>query len=451
MQKIFLTEPYLLTLKPSSEMNVVWIQRERTDGRVEYGKTEMLGQCIHAKCYEITGLKLPLSGKEYAENPEDNPSMPLWQYIAKIEDLEPGEKIFYRCTSENQYTQIYHFHTAPASGEDFRFAQMSDLQGMPHCDESVHSIGCKRIDFILYSGDAASVSWRAEHWFDLHEEWQDANLVKNAFFPCMQQQNGAQLMQFVPTFICPGNHEIDDYRCCKDKGISLEDRNWNWSIFMQLFRPLYPDTDTTLNGRRWYSVDYGDMHIVSLSINRCFEWGAYEYPGWRIYDSIDENSPQINWLKQDLYNAKTKFRWVIQHWHLLNKGEDVQPNLCNPVVQGGCISYPEDNGKMLMDIYETGRVNAVSYGHSHVYERYFAQGVHYIEAAYLSICYREENARIHPSGLLPVVEDNSKRSFLIVDRCAGGLFASGYYVGTVPELFDEYQIADETGCSVPPQ
>ncbi len=28
----FLSEPYLLTLKPSTEMNVVWIQKEKTDG-----------------------------------------------------------------------------------------------------------------------------------------------------------------------------------------------------------------------------------------------------------------------------------------------------------------------------------------------------------------------------------------------------------------------------------
>lgn len=449
MKTIFLTQPYLLTLQPSTEMNIVWIQREPIEGLVEYGKTEKLEQSIPATCFKITGLRQPSSESGYAKNPEDNPMMPVWQCIAKIEGLEPGERIFYRCAVNDQYTQVYHFHTAPTAGDSFRFAQVSDLQGILPCDESVYRIGCKKPDFILYSGDVASISWRADQWFDLQESWQDLNQVKKAFFPCMQQ-NGAQLMQYAPTFICPGNHEMDDYRCCKDKTFSLDDRNWNWSIFMQIFRPLYQDTDTTLSGKRWYSVDYGDMHIVSLSVNRCSEWGAYEYPGWRMYDSIAPESPQIKWLKQDLSNSKTKFKWVIQHWHLLNKGEDVQPNLCDPMVEDGRVSYPKDYGKILMDIYEAGGVNAVSYGHSHVYERYYAQEVHYIEAAYLSICYREKNAKVHPSGLLPVVEDNSRRSFLIVERREGGLFASGYYVGDVPELFDYYQIADEVGCSVAP-
>ena len=102
-----------------------------------------------------------------------------------------------------------------------------------------------------------------------------------------------------------------------------------------------------------------------------------------------------------------------------------------------------------MDIYENGGVNAVSYGHSHVYERYYVNGTHYIEAAYMCICYRLGNEKSHPSGYLPVVEDYSQRSFLIVERKAGGLFATGYYANEMQDVFDEYQIADENGCSVP--
>ena len=103
-----------------------------------------------------------------------------------------------------------------------------------------------------------------------------------------------------------------------------------------------------------------------------------------------------------------------------------------------------------MDTYEKYGVNAVSFGHSHVYERYFAKNAHYIEAAYLSICFRRGEAEPHPSGLLPVVEDNSQRSFLVLERNAEGIFATGYYADEVQE-FDRYQIADADGRSVPPQ
>ena len=267
-------------------------------------------------------------------------------------------------------------------------------------------------------------------------------------------------MQYCPLFICPGNHEMDDVRVGRRKEIAADDSYWNWSIYMQLFRPLYEDTDTSLTGKRWYSADYGDLHIVSLSVQRFARWSAYDAPGWRLADSIAPGSPQIMWLEKDLERSKAKFKWVILHWHLLNKGDDVQPLLCQPVIDAdGSVSYPHDHGEYLLDLFEAGSLNAASYGHSHVYERYFAKGAHYIEAANFAICYREEDAPIHPSGRLPIVEDNSRNSFLIVDRREGGLFGTGYYLGQMDDgakvndgddlrIFDRYQIADEDGISV---
>ncbi len=102
-----------------------------------------------------------------------------------------------------------------------------------------------------------------------------------------------------------------------------------------------------------------------------------------------------------------------------------------PVLDGkGGASYPHDHGGELMDLYQKGGVNAVSFGHSHVYERYFTKDAHYIEAAYMSICFRREGALPHPSGLLPIVENNSARSFIIVERNENGLSATGYFAET---------------------
>lgn len=447
----FVTQPYLLSMKPASEMQIVWIQRTPVEGFVEYGCSHALGRCVKAVCYELTGLRGPASNQGYSEHKEENPPLQLWQCIAKIIGLNPGERVYYRCQSGQESTKVYHFHAAPLPGKPYRFAQISDLQGFDPCEETVYHIGCTRPDFLLYSGDAIFHSWRADQWFDLGEPWQDVDSRKRAFFPCMQQENGARLMQYCPLFFCPGNHEWDDMRLGTDKEYSQVDSNWTWSIFMQIFRPLYPEMDPTLAGKRWYSADYGDLHITSLHIQRWALWTAYEVPGWRLVDSIDPGSPQLTWLEQDLAQANTKFKWVIQHWHLLNKGTDTQNNLCQPVVDAqGNVSYPEDWGALLMDLYEKYGVNGVSYGHSHVYERYFTRGTHYIEAAYLGCCCREHNAPLHPSGLIPLVEDNSQQSFLIVERRPGGLFATGYYSKAVPEVFDQYQIADETGRSVPP-
>ncbi len=447
----FLTQPYLLSLFPATEMNIVWIQKDKTDGFVQFGITEKLGTTIKAECYEITGFRAPHDDGTYGENPEDHEKISVWQYIAKIENLSPGEHIFYRCFNENESTKIYDFHTAPQKGENFCFAQLSDLQGLEGCNETVHKIGCQHPDFILYSGDATYITWRLDQWFDVGEDWQNEGAKKRAFFPCMQQENGARLMQYAPLFFCPGNHELDDIRVYIDIEFGKVEENWSWSIFMQMFRPFYSMEDTTVSGKRWYSADYSDMHIVSLNVNRLCFWDKAVYPGWRQYDSIAPDSEQIKWLKRDLEKDNSTFKWVIQHFHILNKGFDVQFNFCNPVIdEDGKVTYPYDYGSMLMDLYSEYGINAVTFGHSHVYERYYRKNTHFIEAAYLSVCFRRGGEPLHPSGLLPIVEDNSNRSFLIVERNENGLFATGYYAKDKPVAFDKYQIADKNGESVPP-
>lgn len=451
MKKTFLTQPYLLSLHPDTEMSILWIQPEPFSGIVEYGNSPVPGQTITAACHALTGMRAPASAEGYSDIPEDNPPITLWQCIATITGLTPGEHIYYRCLANGESTPVYEFHTAPAAGEPYRFAQISDLQGLLPCEETVYQIGRKHPDFILFSGDAAYVSWRMDHWFDLDEPWQSKESARRAFFPCMQQENGARLMQYAPTFLCPGNHDMNDWRVDLDRELCVQDEIWNWSVYMQLFSPLYPDPDTSITGKRWYSANYSDMHIVSLSIQRCAMWSPYVKPGWRLMDSIAPDSPQIAWLTKDLADNTARYTWVIQHWHLLNKGSDVQPNLCDPVIaEDGTVSYPYDGCAFLMNLFEMGRVNAVSYGHSHVYERYFAKGTHYIEAAYLSCCYREQNAPFHPGGFIPVVEDNSRQSFLIAERNEQGLFGTGYYSDAEPIVFDKYQLADENGNPVAP-
>lgn len=447
----FLTQPYLLTTNPKSEMYVLWISKIKGEGRLEYGSNEQLGKEITAECYELTGLRAPNGNGEYGSDPNEHKPVSVWQFIAKIEGLEPNEKVFYRVKINDEATKTYDFHAAVGEGEAFRFAQLSDLQGLGECYKAVHKIGCTHPDFMLYSGDATYVSWRIDSWFDTGEDWQDEKTKKSAFFPAMQQENGARLMQYAPLFFCPGNHELDDIRCYHNKELGEIADNWNWHIFRQFFRPLYPDTDTTVTGRRWYSADYGDLHIISLNINRFCCWPPSEYPGWRVYDSISPDGPQVTWLKDDLRKDNSKFKWVIQHFHFLNKGGDVQFNFCDPVInENGVATYPFDHAGDLMDLYSENGVNAVTYGHSHVYERYYRKTTHYIEAAYLSVCFRVGGEPLHPSGLLPIVEDNSRPSFLIVERTKEGLFAKGYYAKEEPELFDEYQIADENGKTIAP-
>jgi len=298
-----LAQPYLLTLNPSFEMNIVWIQPQKTTAFVEFGCTEALGMRIEAQCHEIKGLRRPMADGTYGNDPNTHPEVSVWQYIAKIENLSAGEKIYYKCCYDNECTKTYFFHTAPAEGDDFHFTVISDLQALPGCDESVYKLGKFHPDFILFSGDATYDSWYFDQWFGSDDDRQNESTSKRAFFPCMQQENGARLMQYAPLFVCPGNHELDDRNCGRRDTIESAMKKWNWSIFMQMFRPLYPDMETGIDGKRWYSVNYGDMHIVSLSINRI----KFDKGYWNC-DSIDPDSPQIKWLEKDLQQSDSKYK-----------------------------------------------------------------------------------------------------------------------------------------------
>ena len=200
-----LTQPYLLTLKPSTEMNIVWIQSEPTEAFVEFGSTEAMFNRSEVQCYEISGFRGPLADGTYGEKPQEHPEVSVWQYIAKIENLQPGETVYYRCCCGGEYTKTYFFHTAPCEGNGYRFAQISDLQALPNCYKTVRQIGRFHPDFILFSGDACYYTWRLNEWFDLDEAYQDQETRERAFFPCMQQEDGARLMQYAPLFFAPGN------------------------------------------------------------------------------------------------------------------------------------------------------------------------------------------------------------------------------------------------------
>lgn len=270
----------------------------------------------------------------------------------------------------------------------------------------------------------------------------------------MQQTEGnARLLQYAPFFPCPGNHEADDQRIWTDKTLAQKPELRTLSIYLQLFRPLYPEQQAQHNGKHWYSADFGDLHIVSLSVIRWHPWDGFEAPGWFPLDDITTDSPQVRWLEKDLTERKARYTWVTQHWHMLNRGADGWVPFSEPLtdpVSGDRAIYP--NGDLcwtvLRPIYEKYGVNAVSFGHSHVYERYLINGVNYVEAASIGNNYRAGNDPHHFSGNRPVIEENRFRSFLLVnvtpEKMEGrGIRASaeggdGVKVG---EAFDTYVIA----------
>ncbi len=440
-------------------MNVCWIVSEPvSDAYVEYGPTPAYGLRADAIQHVIRGLKRsPGSQVDYRPDPEANPEMPAYQQIALIRGLKPHTRYFYRTVTRSaSHTAAgrgYLFRTAPTAGTKVKFALLSDLQLKPEIPSTVKRLGRARPDFIIYNGDFVNTAWKAGEWFRPPEVYINPKEAGHEWFTVMQQRgDGCRLLQYIPFFPAPGNHEISDQRLMNDPQMAVQKQRWNLSIYMQMFRPLYPGQDAGPGGKHWYSADFGDMHIVSLSVFRWHPWSGLKSPGWPLFDDLSEGSPQVRWLADDLAATGARFKWVAMHWHMFNRGEDGLIPYSNPQPdpgQPGAVIYPEPDycHTVLKPLFERFAVDGVSYGHSHVYERYLVNGVNYIEAASIGNSYRREDDPYHPSGQRPVVEENRFRSFMLLtfgpskSLSATGVQASAAAgIGRPGRVFDRFNL-----------
>jgi len=451
------TKPYLMSLEPDNEMNVCWLSGGSAKSYIEIGETPELGSTISAKQYELTGMRISATLEGYADNPEDNPEIDVYQQIAKAEKLKPNTTYYYRATTkigeETETTPIYNFKTAPIDGEDFTFALLSDLQLKEESPATVKQIGQNKPDFIIYEGDMANTPWKAGEWFDISNCFIKPEEDGKSWFEIMQQEDdGAELLQYTPIFPVPGNHEVDDQRIFTDKNRANDP--WSLSIYMQLFRPLYPEQEYNEGGKHWYSIDWGDLHLSCISCFRWQDWDGFEAPGWKLFDDISKDSAQIKWLENDLGSTKAKYKWVNMHWHMLNRGEDGYYPLSQPVINGDKAEYPKGDYAydVLKPIYEKYGVDAVSFGHSHVYERYIINGVNYIEAASIGNNYRNDDDPYHPSGNKPVFEKNDIRSFMLLSKNSNGIFAQGIAASGADKggVFDSFRVSKDAKAELEP-
>ena len=128
------TKPYLMTLHPDREMDVAILGRpDIARAIVEYGPTPALGALLEGGRFEIRGLRTPARGDGYDPVPENNPELPVSQFVFHLAGLGRGQRVYYRVTVFDArggcaQGDVYDFRTAPAAGEPFSFGLMSDLQ-----------------------------------------------------------------------------------------------------------------------------------------------------------------------------------------------------------------------------------------------------------------------------------------------------------------------------------
>ncbi len=443
------TEPYLLSLSPATSMYVCWLtSRPAAESWVEYGPSEAYGRREKAVIYEIEGMTTVDAAGAYGV------PLKVYQQIVHLKGLEPGRFYFYRASSDATTTRGYYFRTAPRPGAPVKFALLSDLQLKAQITESVKLVGQQYNDFIVYAGDMTNAPIKAGEWFTLPGAPEQDD--KRWFNVMQQTADGCRLLQYMPLYPAPGNHEIDDQTLLSDRKLTAREK-LSMRIYMQLFRPLYPDQQYGAGGRHWYSADYGDLHLVSLSLTRWFNWPATQAPGWYLFDDVKRGSPQFDWLEQDLAGvAVRQYIWVTQHWHMFNRATDVSVPYTDPVPSASDpekMEYPADRDFLLRDLqplFEEYGVNAVNFGHSHVYERYRVNGVSYIEAASIGNTYRTAKDPVcSPNGPCPEFEWLPTRTVMFVSIYPStGITAEGVQssiaadgLGALGWAIDSFQIA----------
>jgi predicted phosphodiesterase len=335
-----------------------------------------------------------------------------------INGLQPNTRYAYRVTSNGAGSEQYSFKTAPALGSPIAFLAISDAQMKPDLPMTVAAIDkLVQPDLIIFSGDLVDEPDRVADWYG----------GERSFFDVFTGlQPGAPLLQNIPLFPSLGNHEYGE----KERSASYLDETESLQTYTSLF-------DLPGN-ERYYSHDYGNVHFIHLNIARQWSSNAATKPQWILGDRITPGSAQYRWLAKDL--AQNRQPWTVVSFHhpMMGQGHNTSPNFCDPVKQAdGAYDYPRDVlYNDLRPLFEKHGVNLVIWGHSHAYEHYYVNGIHYVEASCIGNTYGLPKKE--PHGLPPVYQNSEDRSFAFVQTDNAKIAVTTYRApdGKILESFE---------------
>lgn len=181
---------------------------------------------------------------------------PVKIHEIRLEGLEIFSEYTYRIKWDGNADGPYKFKTArPIGAKKFRIAMYGDSRTNPEVHRRcVEVMARHQPEIVLNSGDLVSQGSTYRQW-------------KPQFFDPL-----STLIREVPILTVLGNHEQNSS---------------NYFDFYSL-----PGNES------WYSIDYGNLHIIGLDSNI----------------RLDEGSPQLNWLIEDLKKT-TKEQWVLVFFH----------------------------------------------------------------------------------------------------------------------------------------
>lgn len=193
----------------------------------------------------------------------------------------------------------------------------------------------------------------------------------------------------------------------------MKDNSFNLDSYLELFT-LPADSP---GGETYWAETFGDIRVVGLYVTQIWRTpkldaarpGRYREvdplpddpldQGWgqHIFERIDRGSDQLAWLERELASPAfrdAKYRVVLMHHPIHSLGSNSSPPFTDPVrieEHDGSgaptdvrYEYPRSEDHLVRDLeplLRQGGVQLVVNGHSHLWNRFFDRGVHYLETS----------------------------------------------------------------------
>lgn len=299
-----------------SHITLTWADDARTTQTITW-KTDVSMQEGQVQYWESTPLPFgePHTLAAQAETVNSNWGQ-FYVHTATLTGLKPGTRYAYRVGSAENWSEQYHFTTAPAKAYRYKFLIFGDSQSVNYdiWRTTLHQAYQANPDaaFFINMGDLVDVGQEYGQWYD----WFNAahGVLEN--IPCMP---------------LVGNHEA----------YAPGGRFAMPALFTDQFK-LPMNGPDGLKGQV-YSFDYGDVHFVMLD-TQIGEEGRF------IPDMLEK---QKIWLENDLASAGQKWKLVFLHRAPYNNKAEG-----NSAIQAGFVP--------IIDKYHA---DVVFTAHDHVYAR----------------------------------------------------------------------------------
>jgi hypothetical protein len=455
-----LTDPFL-QLPTETSVRVVWFTEfVGSQHRVKYG--EKLDKIALATTTKLSRTREDQDSQVANQTQYQKVvKRDIWRHEAEVTGLTCGVRVPYRVTSvredaEKVDSDVFNLAPSPKPGTPLKILLTSDHQIKPmvaaNLQKMLETVG--RVDAVWFAGDLVNISDRASEWFD--------DIHGGAFFPCLQGRanykidntyyTGGPIIQHAPMFTCIGNHEImgrtrkeslnDEFddtipRIVAQKLYgekSLKDNSFNTDTYEEIF--TLPESKE--GGKTYYATSFGDVRLVVLYATNMWRtpnmnadakgryrerdadlktsenWGY----GQHIYEPINKDSKQYNWLAEELKSLEfkqAKYKVVMFHHPPHSLGGNVVPAYTDPVqiiepdedgnIKAVRYEYPQNADYIIRDVIpllEAAKVQFVFYGHSHLWNRFCSEsGMHFLETSNVGNSYGAhwgENKREVPIG-----------------------------------------------------